>query len=438
MPLSPKPASRTYGWLALVLLAFAIYVSVIPLDLRAVPLNLAGPVFWESITSPNQQLSRTNFLANVLLFVPIGFSLMGMVLADRRRSAIGWVAAFTVSMVISISASAIAEFLQVFAPSRVPSGLDIAAQMIGALLGVVIWSIAGSRLTNWARAALAGREQDRLSRLLSLYVAAWIFVNLAPFDITVDLGLLAERFRSGDIVVVPFDTSQGVARRTWDVFAGVISAVPLGVFGLAVGALIVAAIEFAQIFIRSHAADVTDVISGSLGVLLGVVCAQRMVSITRRAPSKSSVLPWQVAPFLVWCLVLVAYHWQPYDFAIDIPAVRQKLSSISFVPFTGYVGSDLDAFNDVLVKIGLAMPLGIAAALIRGRTGTHSLAFTIGAVAATGLVFAIVELGQFFLPTRTPNPTDVILGVIGAFLGLKVGHWVDWTAWPSIDRTPTP
>ena len=65
------------------------------------------------------------------------------------------------------------------------------------------------------------------------------------------------------------------------------------------------------------------------------------------------------------------------------------------------------------------------------------LLFTVGAVAATTLVFAIVELGQFFLPSRSPSPTDVILGVIGAYLGLRVGGWVDWTAWPSLTQAST-
>ena len=44
--------------------------------------------------------------------------------------------------------------------------------------------------------------------------------------------------------------------------------------------------------------------------------------------------------------------------------------------------------------------------------------------ALVGVVFTIVELGQFLLPTRIPDPTDILLGMIGAYAGLVAGRWV--------------
>jgi len=39
-------------------------------------------------------------------------------------------------------------------------------------------------------------------------------------------------------------------------------------------------------------------------------------------------------------------------------------------------------------------------------------------------LFTIVEAGQLFLPTRSPDPTDVAVGVLGALGGLFLGRWI--------------
>jgi glycopeptide antibiotics resistance protein len=438
------PNSRTYRWLALALVGFAIYVSLIPLDWQPVPMSAAWVDFWSSITSPDQRLSRTNFLANVLLFVPLGFFLMGTMLIDRRFSLVRFAAALALTATGSLLASGTAEFLQVFTPRRVPSGLDILAQSIGTLFGVATWVVTGRRFTSWVRTLVGARQQDRLVRLLGAYVAVWLFVNLAPFDITVDVGVLARRFRTGDIVLVPFGAPTGAAKQTWDVLAAVLSAIPLGLFGVArvlpyargreaangflIGAFFVVLMEAAHVFIRSHSADITDVIFGCIGVYIGIRVAPRVLSVAggTEVPRSAGIPVWPVAAFVAWCFVLMAYHWQPYDFAVDSDDVRRKLARMSLVPFSGYRGSDLNAFNDVLVKLGLAMPLGVAAALVMRRVHIRSAWFTAGWVALAAVVFALVELGQFFLPTRIPDPTDVLMGIAGACAGIALGRWVDW------------
>ena len=466
----PLPNSQTYAWLALALIAFAVYVSLIPFELRSLPLSLAWEDFWTSVTSAGQRFSRTNFLANVLLFVPLGFMLMGTMLVDRPRSLVGGAAALIITVALSLCASTTAEFLQVYAPERVPSGLDILAQTIGTALGIAIWIAIGPAITLWLRAAANARARDRLARVLTAYVAAWAFANLAPFDITVDLGQLARRFRSGDIVLVPFGGPTGAARLTWDLFAALISVVPLGVFGLArarrcaaarpelagfaVGAAIVVLMECAHVFIRSHSADVNDVIFGTIGVAVGVMVGRRVLSMASARPAVPSGLPvsssWAInrrafIAFTAWCVVLAAYHWLPYDFVVDSEEIRRKLTRMSLLPFTGYRGSDLNAFNDVLVKVGLAIPLGLAASLTTSRVGHERRSVgvhtsearanwgfaTVAWLLVAAVVFAIVELGQFFVRARIPDPTDVLLGLAGTYVGLRLGRWLGWQLWLS-------
>jgi VanZ family protein len=405
------------------------------------PIDAAAAAFWHALASPfAQRLSRTNFLANVLLFVPLGFALMGTLRIDRPRAPLRAAAAGVVVVAVCVGISLTAEFLQVFTPRRVPSALDVIAQLIGAVIGIAWWAVTGAPLTRWLRAAFAARPSDRLAHVLTAYAAAWVFVNLAPFDITLDLGNLAERFRSGRIVLVPFGSGMRPTRLMWDTLAAAVSAVPLGVFAsiagehsgvrrdtgaaVALGALFVVLVEIAQIFIRSHAADVTDIVFGCAGVVAGVLAARATLSPgAAPSPSRSAAISMPALAILAcWCAVLCMYHWQPYDFAVDPAAIRDKLARMSLLPFAGYRASDLNAFSDVLVKISLSMPFGLAAAYV--TRGIRSAASTVMWLIAAAAVFGLLEAGQFLLPTRVPDPGDVLVGVAGAALGLILGRWL--------------
>src|SRR4029077_19058465 len=113
---------RVYGWLAAGLIAFAFYGSLLPFRFRLQPLDAAWSAFLALLVNPAPEyFSRTNFLANILLFLPVGFALMGSRLADRtmRPSTIGLTAVAMLGL--SLVASTLAEFLQIFAPGRMPA-----------------------------------------------------------------------------------------------------------------------------------------------------------------------------------------------------------------------------------------------------------------------------------------------------------------------------
>ncbi|HSC26323.1 MAG TPA: VanZ family protein [Vicinamibacterales bacterium] len=454
-----------YLSLAIALMVFAVYVSLLPFDLRPVPLGTAWAEFRTLLLDPPyRRISRVNFLANLLMFVPIGFGLTGALLAGTRRRA-PVIAAAPLVVAASLAASLVAEFAQMFVPERVPSRIDIAAQTIGCLVGIVGWLVVGPELTSWLREATDRRRGNRLARGLFGYAVAWAFVNLAPFDITLDPATIARRIRTGLITLVPFGQADlSTSRLVWDAVATTISAAPLGVLGLFIragrrdaraafgfGALFVAAVEAAQIFIRSHAADTADVMFGWLGVALGVWIGLRILPVPSRdfrlkaeatgslglppeggsygIPRTGEVVPgqaierWAVAGLAAWSLLVCMYHWMPYDFAIDNSAISRKLARMSLLPFAGYRrGSDLNALKDMLVKLGLSIPFGlIAAFVVRGRTGRLAAAAWLALAAA---VFGVVEAGQLFLPGRVPDPTDVLTGVIGTGIGLWIARWL--------------
>lgn len=435
---------RVYGGLAAALIAFAFYGSLLPFRLRFQPIGGAWSSFISILTRPAPEyFSRTNFLANLLLFVPVGFALMGARLADRRARPMAIVLTVVPALLLSVCVSTLAEFSQVFAPGRIPALSDIIAQTIGFAVGIVTWFAAGARLTDWLRQSADRHRHDPLARLLAAYGVLWLFVALAPFDITVDLGALARRVRAGMIVLVPFGSHEPIGRQIWDAMATTLTSIPIGMLALvggrpagtrrragvawALGAAAVATLEAAQIFVRSHAADVTTVIFGCIGVAIGVAAGARVFGRSTAAHTGSVGRSPRAALALtcMWALVVCGYHWQPFDFAIDQPLIRDKLQHLSLVPFAGYQkGSELNAFANVISKIAVAVPLGACVAYAFASPGLPPLVISMLWVAVSAVFFGGVEFGQLFVPSRVPDLTDVLVGIVSSLAGLHLARWI--------------
>ena len=433
------PTRRSYLGLAFAFILFAVYASLIPFDWRPLSLAEAGRLFAAEIAVWPKRVSRGDVLANILLFVPVGFALTGALVLDRAGR--GRVAAAASAVLLaSFVASLVAEFVQTFTNDRLTSPVDLISQTIGCIIGIVAWAVVGDALTIWLRRTLASAPQDRLPRALAAYATIWVLVNLAPFDITIDVGDFGQRLRAGRIGLLPPHLPW--TRFVWDALAEVLGAIPLGAAGLvawtprmprstgtafASGAAVVLGTEVAQMFIRSHSALASDVILGWIGVAIGVRLGQRVLQPAPLAQRFQQPMIWvpALAVLAGWCVVLVVFHWQPYDFVVDSRAVRHKLAELSLVPFAPYMnGRWLNALNDILTKVSLAAPLGAIAAFVVRRDRLTPPVLWIGWAIAFGAVFAIIEAGQFFLPSRIPAPTDVLTGTLGAVGGFALGQWL--------------
>jgi glycopeptide antibiotics resistance protein len=431
-------ARRFYLALAVGFIAFAIYISLIPFDFRRTSLAEAWATFELALATWPDRVSRSDALANTLMFCPIGFALMGSLLADRtNRWPLLW--SPLVILPISLLSSFAAEFVQTFTIDRMPTRIDIMFQTVGCVIGMAAWVVAGMPLTRWGRATLAASPEDRWTRVLIGYTAAWVFINLAPFDVTFDVGDLGNRVTTGAITIVPFTGGDlPGTRMVWDTLAEILGAIPIGVAAVmgwsptsrrslatafAMGALLIAGVEVAQVFIRSHSASTTDFLVGSAGVAIGAWGGRALLGGTP-GPRAADTHLWvpAIAALAAWCLVLAMYHWQPFDFAIDRSRIREKLGDISLIPFAGYARSRwLNAMTDMLTKLSLSLPFGAIASLVVRRRASR-VVFLGWIVVAAG-VFSVLEFGQLFVPARVPDPTDVLTGVLGTAAGLGIAPW---------------
>jgi VanZ family protein len=434
-----SPTRRWFLAVALGFIAFAIYGSLLPFEVQPVPVAAAWDAFRVAMTSWPRRVSRSDVLANVLLFVPIGFALTGALVAGGR-SRLAAAGAGLMALPLAAAISLLCEFLQMFARGRIPSNVDVGAQSVGTALGAVMFVVLGQALAQWIHETTRAEGNDRVARILGLFAFGWLFGNLAPFDITVDPGNLADRLQSGHIGLTFLQAPNTTAiRQLWDVVAEIVSAVPLGLLAIVIaarhfrspltgaillGVSLVVAVEAAQIFIKSHAAYATDALFGAIGVAIGAGAGRRLFATETRRLETSQLATAAMLMAGAAIALLFAYHWQPFDFTADTELVRRKLARFSLIPFAAYsMGSYLNALKNVLVDLALSAPLGVSLALLSHRTSIPRRLVSAMIAGGTVALYAVIELGQFLLPTRTPDVTDILIGSTAVYVSVGLGRW---------------
>lgn len=437
------PTRKTYAALALAFGVFAIYGSLVPLEFHAQPIGAALAGFRRIEYFKLGIDSRADWVSNVLLFIPLGFLCMGALRADRRGAA----GSLTAGMAVAAGCFALSiaiEFTQIFFPPRTVSLNDIVAETFGAFIGVGAWLLLGAAVTEWTRQYFRERERPALLvRLLTFYAVAFLISQLLPLDIAITPGELAQKYAAGRIILRPFDYPYpSTFSLLWDLANDVLLNAPLGALvvvgwsrmgrrrsgtaAFLLGAAIVVGVELAQLFVFSRVADVTDVMTGSVGIALGVGAA---IWLSRRdapasapnGPRASALRLWPRLAAVVWLAALVTYAWYPFDFVVDREMVRERLPIFLAVPFRSYYfGTEFHAFTELMRKGLLALPLGVLLRLawpLSHRRGIARLQSAVVLFALFG-IFTGIEMGQIFLPDRFPDLTDAFISEGGAMVGL--------------------
>lgn len=414
---------------AVLFVAFAVYGSFVPFNLRRIPFDEALTTFRATRFIPLGQASRSDLVTNILLFVPVGFFMLGALAYRTRLAALLAIPVLGVAFAISVAI----EFGQIFVRGRTPSWNDVAAETIGAVIGVLMWIAFGRQAFDWLAVFFQHDTvgpRERAFRLLGAYVALWTILAALPLDFTFRIQELAEKFRAGRVVLRPF--ADFTVR---DVGGTFLMAVPLGVVGvlwgtlrgwprpplagLAVGSVLVMASEGLQVLSMSRTADVTDVIMGITGVIAGVVAGRRWLWSDHPAAGGRFRL-WPLVALIAWVVALIVRHWSPFDFVASGDFVRSRIPAFLQVPFSGYYwGLAPAVLVDASTKLLMGIPVGAFLQLAWRPTEPWLSRLTaLGAVVVSAGIFLVIELGQILLPSRFPDQTDVYIGTAGAVAGV--------------------
>jgi glycopeptide antibiotics resistance protein len=459
------PAQSLLWWLTLGYSAFVVYGSLVPMRFHPRPLGEAWEYFQRI---PYLELgigSRADWVANILLFVPLAFLWLGVLWPKR-----GWVAKALVSGFVLVGCAGLSvaiEFTQIFFPPRTVSLNDIIAESIGAIIGAVLWWSTGNRVRHW----LAGWSQaytptGTAQRLLYAYLFLLFGYSVLPLDLTISAVEIYHKWRDGKVLLIPFSAVYATgAQRAYALLADIAIWIPAAflwklasarsarrivLYVLACATLI----EILQLFVYSRVTSTTDVLTAGCGGAIGAALAQWLrpsAAAPEASPRSTSfgarhfALLWILA-LAGWTGVLIVVFWYPFDFNTEWGFVHGRLAALRRVPFEAYYfGTEFRAVTEVFHKTGFFFPLGallaVGAARLRRRFALPAFLLDGASALVVAGAAAGIEIGQLFLPDKVADTTDWLLetlgGVVGYFcLRLLIPVWLG--GHPDAMVRPTP
>jgi VanZ family protein len=367
--------------------------------------------------------SRVDAISNVLLFLPWGF-LVAVWQAERNASLL---ASLLVPVLSGAALSASVESVQLFAPGRITSLLDLITNSLGSALGGVAGWLFARRI--WPGLSTRSREMlaNRPALACALAAAAGLTImGLSPFAVSVQVNELKTAVKSAH--PIPFGPALdgreaprepwkwGAELLTWSLAGGLFvqAAREAGRRGgraviWAAGACVALClgIEILQLMIPSRACDMTSVVMALLGATLGA-------ALVDRTPERA-LRRWFKPALLIWLAIAALTHWTPPPYAWPEMSL---LRAERFIPFWAYyLRTNADALGDVIDQVLLFIPLGIILG-VASRRGSIVRAALIGLAIGSAL-----ELGQLFLPQRTVEITDALSAAAGSGIGMALWHW---------------
>jgi VanZ family protein len=421
--------------LAIAYAGFVVYGSLVPLDFRPRDFGAAVDAFARIPYLRLGVASRADWVANILLYIPLAFLLAGAAAQARSRADRLFGTLATIAFCIALAFAV--EFAQLFFPPRTVSQNDLIAESIGTILGVTLWLALGPRILGLTGHIRIGGPRATVAAL-TLYVAAYLAFSLFPYDFLISGKELSQKLdEAGRSAWVLSESCGGIVRCNAKLFAEVLLAAPLGmlygvlrgrhrrarygrvfVYGVALGV----AIEGLQLFLASGVTQGLSVLTRGLGAVWGLAF-QRVFSLDWLRRNRAGVrkLAWFAAPVYLVLALVVKGLVPP---AFDAPwAAVEKLKALSFLPFYyHYFTTESEAMQSLLLNAGLYVPAGLLVWLTM-PPGRDRATRRIAALVGAGLGLVIETLMLFSIGKRA-DPTNVLIAAATSYLVTLVAQWL--------------
>lgn len=440
---------RHFALAATLATAAMLYGSWLPFQIREISLQEGLRQFRAIVEiGLTSNYSRQDVAVNFVAGVPLSFAILGSMLC-RTGGMVRVLTSIALSAALSVGISCVAEFGQVWVEGRVPTMRDIAAQSVGATVGILLWMLTGRWLCDAIDNFVTGRQRsNRLQSLLSLYVAGFYIWSLLPFDLVTNINEIGRKLTRGEVEILPFSfpypTTQALLHA---LMLDVILYVPVGVWASCValrvgaparniysaallGALFSVGVEASQLLIRGRYSSTTDVLAGTLGSLAGILLARGILRRPKHLPAaKRQESTFELPAFwglcaLAYSAILLLVFWLPFEQIIQSgDVIRSRFRTFAGTPFQRLqtYSNDVTTLFVIIRNFAWFLPLGVlCAGAVRCATAVRSRQFVFLALAflyIAGLGLAI-ELGQILMPSRVPDFTEVLLRLAGGLCGL--------------------
>lgn len=436
---------RTLTWAWLSWIAFIIYGSLIPFEFHAVPWSQARDSLMRMPWLSLGLGSRIDWLANVILYFPLGFLGMCVALAGdlrgrRNHRVPHWLQALALIGLGAALALAI-EFAQIFFAPRTVSLNDLVAELGGVALG----STAGLAFGRWFVRLLSHATRSDTPQhapVLQLYTLIYLALCLFPFDFSTAMAAFEQKLATGHAGwwMAPIHRAQPL-RALVQLFGEAVAVLPFGIaLGMGsrpmrwpaaavVGLGLSLAIEVVQLFLLSATSQGASVLSRTIGFAAGAALVAHSGEL-RNILTVATLRRLVIAGTLPWLLVL-AYLAGWGRGPVSAGGWWERAASLHYLPFYYhyYVG-EARALTSVLQCVASYAWVGIAVGLYWPRP-RPMLAAGLAALAAV-----VVEGSQLFLDGRRPDPTNVLIGAAAAWAAHAVLQRLHWRAPVAPSGTP--
>jgi len=390
---------------------FVVYGSLVPLEIKVITLDEAVSRYFLIPFLNLNAFSRADWVANILLYIPLAFMLSGSVCSSRNKI-LDFIAIVFV-LIFCISVAHAVEFTQLFFPKRTVSQNDLIAETIGSCLGVGFWVLFGQKLTAMIRTVnLGGGEFLRQS--LMLYLFAYLFLAFFPFDFVLSLDELTDKMNgNSDGIATCLDN---FLRCSVSSAAEVVIVIPIGIqialfvkyaphrifSSIIIGLICGSIIEIIQLFLISGVSSFLSVVYKTIGLYFGVV-------IYSKANTLKGFSSFNMAKLIVFLLIpyilVVAgingwftQEWLTFDEGII------TINDIQFLPFSyHYNVTEMMAMVSLLATSGMYGVIGFGYAILPNKE--HK--WLAGLYAA--IFCFIVESGKLFMVYKHPDPTNIMI-----------------------------
>jgi len=367
-------------------LAFVVYGSLVPFEYRDHSLHQALQQFRDIAYLNLGVASRADWIANIVLYVPLAFLGCVWMLGMRRVSAfrrLGVILVFALCVGVAVAV----EFTQIFFAPRTVSLNDLIAETLGTLGGISLW-IFGRRQIAELRDAFTQGGRQSLVAAAAAYGIIYVVLSLFPYDFVLSGQELAWKLASGNQGWLIAPECGGWLRCSARLAGDAIAIAPLGVLlGLLAptasyrrvffaGALLGLLLELLQLLLASGVSQGLSVLMRGVGLVGGVAVSQLLLHYGPRQVGEviRRAAPVVVLPYLALLAALNGWfsgRWLPP------PEALARLADVRLMPFYyHYFSTEPAAMASALANAAMYAPVGLVSWARRAgrvRTGGHHM-----------------------------------------------------------------
>jgi VanZ family protein len=420
-PQPPAEFRLTRGGFAALAVLYALIVAYSSLllgpdGLHYVPISAAEA--WQKFSGvrfiDNGSDQRADWIANMMMTIPLAYLVNGAFAPQVR-----WVRNATLTLVLCIAYVVLVKYAQLFFPPRTVTLNYIAAQSIGALLGVGAFHFAHSYVHRRLRAIY--QRGDGLVVVLGGYSLLLTAYFLMPFDLALSPDDLLNRLTTLQISVFP-GAGRDTAYRALLVMADLAATFPAGMFlavtgrhisfhGLmARGIAVIIPVAVLSLFVLSVMPFAFSLVSRTVGVALGIwfMWSLRGKDLWKRHYRYAQYVP---VAFPIYVTLLALAYGLLTEQWVSLDRIGATLESRELLPlWTLYIDTKAEAARHVVVTFAMFAPVGT---MIWLRRGFWSKGAGLSAVLAF-LLSAAFEFGRLMKPGLTPDVTNPFIAAFAA------------------------